>query len=236
MSFDLVSIYHHMGSFSKAIAAFLAIMGVAALGVFIERLIHFMLQRKKAVELSHLAGPLIAKGDYDGALKVAEEIKGSSLGQMIATGLRTYLAALKKPGKLSAVELTRRELERKADSQSQGIRRGLSVLATVGSIAPFVGLLGTVVGIITAFQGIAKEGSGGMAAVSAGISEALIETAFGLLVAIPAVLAFNYLSGRGDAIATALDEARGELIDTLESNEGREGRARKDSAEVVGAA
>jgi biopolymer transport protein ExbB len=92
----------------------------------------------------------------------------------------------------------------------------MSVLATVGSVAPFVGLLGTVVGIIEAFAGIAKEGSGGLGAVSAGIAEALVVTALGLLVAIPAVLMFNLLSTRADALLLSLDQARSEFMDHLE--------------------
>jgi biopolymer transport protein ExbB len=90
------------------------------------------------------------------------------------------------------------------------------VLASVGSIAPFVGLLGTVLGIISAFRGIATAGSGGLSAVSAGISEALIETALGLAVAIPAVLAFNYLTGLITREESGLSRAAGELLDTIE--------------------
>jgi len=76
------------------------------------------------------------------------------------------------------------------------LRSGLAVLASVGSVAPFVGLLGTVLGIISAFRASASSGSGALSSVSAGISEALVETALGLAVAIPAVLAYNYLSTR----------------------------------------
>jgi len=90
------------------------------------------------------------------------------------------------------------------------------VLASVGSVAPFVGLLGTVLGIISAFQGIASTGSGGLSSVSAGISEALIETALGLAVAIPAVLAFNYLSTVIARDEMALNTAAGELLDTID--------------------
>ena len=96
------------------------------------------------------------------------------------------------------------------------LRRGLAVLASVGSVAPFVGLLGTVVGIISAFQGIASTGSGGLSSVSAGISEALIETALGLAVAIPAVLAFNYLTNEITRDEGALNRSAGELLDTIE--------------------
>ncbi|MEQ9322290.1 MAG: MotA/TolQ/ExbB proton channel family protein, partial [Polyangiaceae bacterium] len=88
-------------------------------------------------------------------------------------------------------------------------------------VAPFVGLLGTVVGIIGAFQGIASSGSGGLGAVSAGIAEALIETAFGLMVAIPAVLFFNYLSARVARLELQLGRSVGELLDDMENQDGR---------------
>src|SRR5262249_51996201 len=92
---------------------------------------------------------------------------------------------------------------------------------TVGSIAPFVGLLGTVVGIIAAFQGIGATGSGGIGAVSTGIAEALVETAFGLMVAIPAVILFNYLNARISSIELALGRSLGELLDEMENHYGR---------------
>src|SRR5438552_9716620 len=119
-------------------------------------------------------------------------------------------------GGLSAVERTRRSLQRRLEELGADLRRGLAVLASVGSVAPFVGLLGTVVGIISAFQGIAATGSGGLSSVAAGISEALVETALGLAVAIPAVLAFNYLSNAIASDERALAAAAGELGATVE--------------------
>jgi len=117
---------------------------------------------------------------------------------------------------LPPAERTRRHMERYLEDLGADLRRGMWVLASVGSIAPFVGLLGTVLGIISAFQGIAASGSGGLSSVSAGISEALIETALGLAVAIPAVLAFNYLSTVIGRDEMALNTAAGELLDTLD--------------------
>ena len=106
----------------------------------------------------------------------------------------------------------------------------MSVVATVGSISPFVGLLGTVVGIIGAFASIGTAGSAGIGPVMAGISEALIETAFGLMVAIPAVIAFNYLNTRIGAIETALGRSAGELLDELENHLGRSSSKRERHA------
>src|SRR5204863_6072292 len=116
----------------------------------------------------------------------------------------------------SPAERTRRYLERLLEELGADLRRGMAVLASVGSVAPFVGLLGTVVGIITAFQGISATGSGGLSSVAAGISEALVETALGLAVAIPAVLAFNYLSQQIAREESGLTSSAGELIDLLE--------------------
>ena len=122
--------------------------------------------------------------------------KHAHLAHIVRSALQAYQHALETVdvGGLPPAERTRRHLERFMEEVGADLRRGISVLASVGSTAPFIGLLGTVVGIISAFQGIAATGSGGLSAVSAGISEALIETALGLAVAIPAVLVFNYLS------------------------------------------
>ena len=134
------------------------------------------------------------------------------------TGLSTYQAALSdtEGRELTPVERTRRRLERRVDLLVAEMKRGLPVLASVGSVAPFVGLLGTVLGIISAFQGIAATGSGGLSSVSAGIAEALIVTALGLAVAIPSVLAFNYLATRISQDQLALTDAAGELTDRIE--------------------
>jgi biopolymer transport protein ExbB len=220
MTFDIVKMFHEMGLFAKLIAVGLSIMAISSLAIFVERLWAYARGRSRSLAFGEIAAQHLDRQDYEGLYRRTTEYKGSPLAQMVGWGLKAFLAALKKPGKVSAVELARRELDRKSEVLTAQVRRGLSLLASVGSIAPFVGLLGTVVGIITAFQGIAKEGSGGMGAVSAGIAEALVETAFGLLVAIPAVLAFNYLNGRADAMLTALDQSRGEFIDALESGVG----------------
>jgi biopolymer transport protein ExbB len=108
-------------------------------------------------------------------------------------------------------------MARRAEQVSADLRRGMNVLASVGSVAPFVGLFGTVIGIINAFHGIAATGSGGLAAVSAGIAEALIVTAIGLGVAIPCVLLFNSISGRIDRFELALSSAGGEFADWLDA-------------------
>ena len=111
------------------------------------------------------------------------------------------------------MDTVRRAIQRASALTANDLKKGVAALATIGATAPFVGLLGTVVGIITAFQGIAATGSGGLGAVSAGISEALVETALGLVVAIPAVWFYNYLTGRIEYFNVEMDNSSSELLD-----------------------
>lgn len=220
MSFDLVKIIDQMGVFALAILIALTVMFLAGLSVFVERMWVYTRTRRRSLRFAGTAARLLERGDHAGLLAAAEDPKGGPLANLLAGGLRTYRKALLDPptGDVSAIELTRRELARRADYISANLRRGLGVLASVGSIAPFVGLLGTVIGIIDAFEGIAAAGSGGIGAVSAGIAEALIVTAIGLGVAIPTVLAFNFLTARSDSLMMAIDQARGQLVDHLEAH------------------
>ena len=218
MSFDLVKVFQDMQPFAMAIVATLALMFVAMITVLVERLFIYFKSRRSSRKFAQHAGPLLETGNHEGLMKLAKEYPSSHLAQLLASGMKTYVGAVRRPGELGAMELTRRELARKTEAISSDVRRGHNILASVGSVSPFVGLLGTVIGIISAFQGIASEGSGGLGAVSAGIAEALIVTAIGLLVAIPSVLAFNLLSARADALLLALEQSKGELLDYLENH------------------
>jgi biopolymer transport protein ExbB len=223
MSFNLAEVFRTMQPFAMAIVAVLVLMAMAALSIVVERLWIYYRSRRAAKVFGIEAARLLERRELGKVVDLAKQ-HDCHLATMLAAGTKTYLAAVARPGELSPVELTRRELARQADAVSSDVRRGMSVLASVGSVAPFVGLLGTVIGIISAFQGIAAEGSGGLGAVSAGIAEALIVTAIGLLVAIPSVLAFNFLSSRADTLLLALDLSRGEFLDYLE-NQGTGARA-----------
>ena len=109
-----------------------------------------------------------------------------------------------------------RAIEWTASREEIRLERGLSFLATTGSAAPFIGLFGTVVGIIGAFQGIGRAGSASLAVVAPGIAEALIATAIGLLAAIPATIFYNYFVGEMRRLSAAIDlfsvDCRGDLL------------------------
>src|SRR5262245_6458060 len=176
MSFDIGKIFADMGVFALIVVGVLGLMAVAALTVVVERLWSFRRTRRKSIEFALTAADLRAKREYTQLLAAAERPKGGPLASLLSGGLKSYQQAIDVPpsGDVTPIELCRRELARRADFISAQLRRGLGVLASVGSVAPFVGLLGTVVGIIDAFQGIAAEGSGGIGAVSSGIAEALV--------------------------------------------------------------
>jgi len=218
MTFDLAKVFHSMGPFALAVAGALVLLAIAGLAVFLERLWTLGRSRGRSRRFADEASALLERGEHRQLVAAADRRAESHLAALLGAGMKTYLGAASRPSpNLPPVELARRELGRRADAIAAELRRGMGVLASVGSVAPFVGLLGTVVGIISAFEGIAKEGSGGLGAVSSGIAEALVVTALGLFVAIPAVLGFNYLTARIDAFLLVLDQARGELVDYLES-------------------
>jgi biopolymer transport protein ExbB len=207
MSFNLAHIFHSMSPLSKGIFVVLLVMAILSIGVTIERWLTF----RRSVTF-----------------------KASFLARVFAPTIDRFIRGHEVlGGGLSPVELARNEADRRKEQVSAELRRGMSIVATVGSIAPFVGLLGTVVGIIAAFQGIGASGSGGIGAVSAGIAEALVETAFGLMVAIPAVIMFNYLTARVAILELAIARAVGELLDEMESNTGSSAHARSDSAQAA---
>jgi biopolymer transport protein ExbB len=223
MSFSFTEIWQHMGVPAMIVAGVLVIMGLASLTVFIERIITLRRSRAQSRTFAGAVAEAMQAGDVKAILAETEKYKQSHLSRVVRSGLTTYWHACNTAdiSGLSPAERTRRHLERYMEEIGTDLRSGVAVLASVGSVAPFVGLLGTVVGIISAFQGIAATGSGGLSSVSAGISEALVETALGLAVAIPAVLAFHYLTNQIANDEGALNRSAGELLDAIEDWEER---------------
>ncbi len=215
---NLLDIWNQMSFFAKAIAFVLGIMSMLSIGVAVERIYTFVQARKQ----SKLYAPQVAKHLKDGRLKDAIAISTSKnyryshLAKVVLAGLQEYQFQQESGAGLSREDLmdtVRRAIQRASALTASDLKRMVPALATIGSTAPFVGLLGTVVGVINAFQGIAATGSGGIGAVSAGIAEALVETALGLLVAIPAVWFYNYLTGRVEYFNVEMDNSSSELVD-----------------------
>lgn len=220
MSFDLLEIWSHMGPAAKLINGVMAIMSVYSLSIMIERWLTYQKAKGQSRGYSVRIAKELKAGNIDSAIKVSKDkgVKNSHLAKVLLAGLQEIQYQSEEGGgsKEGTMEAAHRAIQRATAIGMMDLRRNLSGLATVGATAPFVGLLGTVLGIITAFRGMALTGSGGIGAVSAGIAEALIATAFGLFVAIPAVWAFNYLTNRADGFGVEMDNGASELIDFME--------------------
>ena len=215
---NIIDLWNQMTWVAKAVAFVLFFMSMWSFGVAIERIYTFSQARKQ----SKLYAPQVAKHLKEGRLKDAIAISSSKnyryshLAKVVLAGLQEYQFQQEAGGNLSRedlVDTVRRAIQRASALTANDLKKGIAALATIGATAPFVGLLGTVIGIITAFQGIAATGSGGLGAVSAGISEALVETALGLVVAIPAVWFYNYLTGRIEYFNVEMDNSSSELVD-----------------------
>ena len=211
-TWDLRSMWGSMSLVAKAVVFILFILSAWSLGVMIERALMYSAARKQSrVFVQQVAGAL-REGKLDEAISIAERNKKSHIAKVVATGLSEFQSASAQVSEAEVVEAAKRGLDRSIAIVHADMKRGLSGLATIGSTAPFVGLFGTVVGIINAFKGIEAEKATGLSAVAGGISEALVTTALGLLVAVPAVWAFNYFTNKVEAFDVEMDNSSMELI------------------------
>jgi biopolymer transport protein ExbB len=214
VQWDPRSLWAQMGALAKTIVIILFVMSAYSIGVMIDRLMAYSAARKQSREFAPAVAGALREGKLDEAIKIADRYKKSHLAKVVVAGLQEFQVhqmSTEIPGE--EIEASKRALERSEAIVHAELKRGVSTLATIGSTAPFVGLLGTVVGIINAFQGISSQKSTGLGAVAGGISEALVTTAIGLFVAIPAVWMFNVFTGRIEAFDVEMANSSSELID-----------------------
>ncbi len=215
---DLLELWEQMGIPVKSLMILLGLMSMWSMGVFFERLFTFT----QASKQSKAFAPQVAKHLKDGHLKDAiavsqsKNYKYSHLGKVVLAGLQEYQFQKDAGVELSrddVIDSVRRAIQRASALTAADLKKGMGSLATIGATAVFVGLLATTLGVINAFQGIAATGSGGLGAVSAGIAEALVGTAIGLFVAIPAVWFYNGLTTRVEFFNVEMDNSSSELVD-----------------------
>ena len=216
MQLSLIDLYNSMGGFAKGIVYTLALMSVYSLTIMIQK---WWYLRRAQVETRKFApefSQFLEEDNLTEAIKLAEGYKKSHVARVLGNAL-AEIKPLIQDGSVTVSDINsaERAVEREMLMTLVLLKRGLAVLATVGATAPFVGLLGTTVGIINAFQGMASSGSGGLAAIGGGISEALAKTAMGLLVAIPAVWAYNYFQTKIDNLTAEMTYVSKEMIDYL---------------------
>ena len=220
MSFDLFGI----GPVALGVVATLLLMSVASVGIMAERWWTLRRVARRSREDLERFRPLLQAGRREEALKLSARGRPLErpLAYVLVTGLVEWerVAAWRTQGAVDlALDCTRQAVRYAAEGNTAELRRRLPTLATIGSTAPFVGLLGTTFGIINAFRSVALTGAGNISVISAGISEALVTTALGLFVAIPAVWAYNALQHRADALSLLFERSGHELVRHLSSPE-----------------
>jgi len=211
---DFRHLWTQMGTLAKAVVIAMFIMSAWSIGVMIDRLMAFSAARKQSRQFAPAVAGALREGKLDEAIKIADRYKKSHLAKVVVAGLQEFQAH-QGGSEISGeeIEASRRALERSEAIVHAELKRGVSALATIGSTAPFVGLFGTVVGIINAFKTMAAQKTPGIGAIAGGISEALVTTAIGLFVAVPAVWMFNYFTGRVDAFDVEMGNSSSELVD-----------------------
>ena len=214
IGFDMRSMWAQMGVPAKLVVVVLFIMSAWSIGVMIDRVLAYNAARKQSRLFAPAVAGALREGKLEEAIKIADRYKKSHLAKVVVAGLQEFKAH-RESAEISGeeIESSKRALERAEAIVHAELKRGVTALATIGSSAPFVGLFGTVVGIINAFKGISTEKSTGLGAVAGGISEALVATALGLFVAIPAVWAFNYFTTKLETFDVEMGNSSSELID-----------------------
>jgi len=213
----IAEIFGSMGLVGLCVMGCLLGLSIYAVSVIIDKYRRFRSASRQSDEFLPEFGRCLKEGKLKDAINTARRHDRSHVAKVVTAGISELIDNHQSVGDPHArVELVSRALDRSTALTLAEMKRGLGGLATIGSTAPFIGLFGTVVGIIHAFEGIAATGSGGVTAVSGGISEALVATALGIQVAIPAVMAFNYFTGTLERFQLEMSATSAELVDYLQ--------------------
>ena len=216
MDLSLLGMWQKMGNFAKGIVIVMAIMSIYSLTVMVSKWWSLRKAQKETIKFAPEFSQFLEEDNLTEAIRLAESYKRSHVA-LVLGGALSEVKPLIADGSVTVADInsSERAIERNMLMQVTSLKRGLAVLATVGSTAPFVGLLGTTMGVVNSFTGMAQSGSGGLAAIGGGIAEALITTAFGLLVAIPAVWAYNYFTTKIDNLTAEMTYVSKEMVDYL---------------------
>lgn len=217
--FSLTGMIKSMGGVAIAVVIVLLIMSVYSIAIMVERYLTYSAAKKQSREFAPRVAQALKNDRIEEAINISDKHRKSHLAMVVSSGLQEFRAH-SDTSDISGdeIEASKRALQRAIAIKTAEFKRGLSGLATIGSTAPFVGLFGTVFGILNAFQGMKNAESAGIAAVAGGISEALFTTALGLLVAVPAVWLFNYFTGKVDGFVVEMDNSASELVDYFIKN------------------
>ena len=213
---SLTELLGHVGLFGGAVMVCLALLSVFSVGMIVDKHRRFRLASSHSEKFKPEFKKFLHGGDLQDLIQAGRLHQNSHVAQVVSAGIIEY-DGVRQSGRdpVASLELVTSALRDSMSGTLIQLKRGLGFLATIGSTAPFIGLFGTVVGIINAFRSIAATGSGGMSVVSGGIAEALISTALGIFVAIPAVVAFNHFTGKIETFHVQMNRASSQLVNRL---------------------
>jgi biopolymer transport protein ExbB/TolQ len=213
---SLTELLGHVGIFGGAVMVCLALLSVFSVGMIIDKHRRFRSASRQTEKFKQEFKKFLHGGDVQNLIEAARPYQSSYVAQVVLAGITEYDGVRQSGGDpVASLELVTSALRDSMSETLIQLRQGLGFLATIGSTAPFIGLFGTVVGIINAFRSIAATGSGGMSVVSGGIAEALVSTALGIFVAIPAVVAFNHFTGKIETFHVQMNRASSQLVNRL---------------------
>ncbi len=222
-AFSYTHMLRNLGPIAIAVIIILLIMSMYSIAIMVERFLTYRGAKAQSREFAPRVAQALKNDRIEEAINISDKHKKSHLAMVVNAGLQEFRAH-EQSADISGddIEASKRALQRAITIKTNEFRRGLSGLATIGSTAPFVGLFGTVFGIISAFQGMRAAEGAGIGAVAGGIAEALYTTALGLLVAVPAVWLFNYFTSKVDGFIVEMDNSASELIDYFLKNRTRQ--------------
>jgi biopolymer transport protein ExbB/biopolymer transport protein TolQ len=225
-AFTISEMLKNLGWVALTVIVILLIMSMYSIAIMVERYLTYSAAKKQSREFAPRVAQALKNDRIEEAINISDKHKKSHLAMVVNAGLQEFRAH-DQSSDISGdeIEASKRALQRAIAIKSAEFKRGLSGLATIGSTAPFVGLFGTVFGIINAFTGMKAAESAGIGAVAGGIAEALLTTALGLAVAVPAVWLFNYFTGKVDGFIIEMDNSASELIDYFLKNRTRQLRS-----------
>jgi biopolymer transport protein ExbB/biopolymer transport protein TolQ len=216
MNMSIGYIWEHSPIFAKGIWVVLAIMSLWSLSVAFGKWWSLRKAQAETLKFAPEFSQFLEEDNLTEAINLAQSYKKSHVARVLGGALdEVKPLILDGSVTVSDINSAERAVERNMLVEIVSLKRGLAILATVGSTSPFVGLLGTVFGIINAFAGMGAAGSSGIQAIAVGIAEALIATGFGLLVAIPAVWSYNYFQTKIDNLTSEMTYVSKEMIDYL---------------------
>ncbi|HVR43890.1 MAG TPA: MotA/TolQ/ExbB proton channel family protein [Thermoanaerobaculia bacterium] len=215
--FTVAGMWASMGPTVKIVVVILAAMSIWSLAIAIDRIWRFHKARRESLQVAHALTPRLEERKFDEAVSLSGDrrFRNSHVARVLHAGLEEFRwgSTHENPPDYDPIDSSKRAIDREALMTTAELKKGIGNLATISTTAPFIGLFGTVVGIINSFRGMAASGSGGLGAVSAGIAEALFATALGLGVAIPAVWLYNYFINKIERLNVEMASASSELLD-----------------------